>query len=70
MGKVTLIGDIDYVSGHLRYGHYEVEVDELFVKNSTKQQLKEYLSGNGELIVDDYEIEDHGDITEVRVEKI
>lgn len=70
MGKVKLIGDIDYIQGHLRYGHYEVEVDELFVKNSTKKQLIEYIQDNGELIVDDYSIEDHGGINEVRIEKI
>lgn len=70
MGKVLLVGDFDYIQGHLRYGHSQVEVDEEFVKNSTKQQLKEYLDNNGEIIVDDYEIDDCGDITDVRIEKI
>lgn len=70
MGKVKLVGDLDYVAGHLRYGHYEVEVDEVFVKNSTKQQLKEHLLNNGELIIDDFEIDDSGEITDVRIEKI
>lgn len=69
MGKVKLIGDIDYISGHLRYGHYEVEVDEKFVLNSNKQQLIEYLENNGEIIIDDYRMEDHGSITDVRIEK-
>lgn len=69
MGKVTLIGSIDYIQGHLRYGHYEVEVDELFITNSSNKQLIEYLQDNGEIIIDDYDIDDMGEITEVRIEK-
>ena len=67
MAKVTLKGNVDYIQGHLRYGHYEAEVDAEFVKNSTQEQLKKYLKENGELVVDDYEIEDHGDITNLEI---
>lgn len=67
MGKVTVIADIDYISGHLRYGHYELEMDEETFKNLSKEDLKELINDRGELIVDDYEIEDHGDITDIRL---
>lgn len=70
MSKVTLTGNIDYIQGHLRYGHYEVEVDSEFVKNSTKEQLKQYLREKGELIVDDYEVDDVGAITKLEVTNI
>ena len=56
--------DLDYVSGCLRYGHLEGEIkceseEELkeMIKNGT---IQEYL----EVVVDDYSVEDYGDIGE------
>lgn len=63
-----ICGDLDYVQGHLRYGHLEMELNdedfEKFKSLSLKEQ-KEYLNDNGNLIVDDYEVDDWGSITEI-----
>jgi hypothetical protein len=50
--------DCDYLMGHLRYGHYEGEVD---VEN--EEELKELIENEEiidylDIVVDDYEIED------------
>lgn len=67
MTKVKVIGELDYVMGHLRYGHYEVEMDPEVFKSMSKEDLKEHLQEQGELIIDDYSIEDSGDITNIRL---
>ena len=67
MKKLKLRGDIDYISGHLRYGHFEAEITKAQFDLMTKEQLKEFLEDNGELIVDDYEIDDCGEITEIKL---
>jgi hypothetical protein len=46
MNKIT--ADYDYVSGHLRYGHLELE-----------------LNDEGELIIDDFEVNDRGDLGKI-----
>lgn len=64
--KIT--AQVDYVSGHLRYGHFEATVpaDEIETfNNMTAEEKKEYIRDIGELIVDDYEVDDWGDIGEV-----
>lgn len=64
----TIKADIDYVSGHLRYAHYELELDddeiEEFSKLSEKDK-KEWIRDEGELIIDDYTINDIGSITKI-----
>lgn len=62
--------DLDYVSGCLRYGHLEGEIkceseEELkeMIKNGT---IQEYL----EVVVDDYSVEDYGDIGEYEYELV
>lgn len=56
---------VDYVAGHLRYGHFEAIIDgeelEKFKEMSIKEQ-QEYLREVGELIIDDYRVNDYGDL--------
>ena len=60
--KFKVYADVDYVRGHLRYGHLEGTVEcesveklkELFKEKDFNDCLK--------LVVDDYEVEDYGDI--------
>lgn len=65
---MKVVGYLDYIQGYLRYGHYELELNieeaEMFNNLSEKEQ-KEYLRDNGMLIVDDYSIDDIGDIYEI-----
>lgn len=61
--KVT--GYVDYVSGFLRTGHFELDLTEEQLKEFkqlSEEEQKEYLRDNGDLIVDDYSIADIGDI--------
>ncbi|MCK9470322.1 MAG: hypothetical protein M0Q88_01025 [Bacilli bacterium] len=61
--KVT--GYVDYVSGYLRSGHYELDLNEEELKEFkqlSEEEQKEYLSDYGDFIVDDYSVEDIGDV--------
>lgn len=78
MKKVSLECIYDYVSGYLKYGHLEGKVeitDEEFeeLKNdpiSFYRQHKYELFDVLELVIDDYCIEDCGDISEIIYEEI
>lgn len=69
MGKILVTGTVDYISGHLRYGHYEAEMDEETFLKLKKEDVIKYLEERGELVVDDFSIEDHGEITEISIQK-
>lgn len=53
--------ELDYVMGYLRHGHLEMGLDneelEKFKSLSDGEQIY-WIIGNGELIVDDYSVED------------
>lgn len=57
--KFNVTADLDWVSGHLRYGHLEgivdVESEEELEALIDSGDITEYL----DLIVDDYEVEDY-----------
>lgn len=58
--------DVDYISGHLRYGHYEATFTEAqlaeFNSLTDIAEKKEYLLELSELKVDDFEVYDTGDV--------
>ena len=60
MKKIVL--NCDYVQGHLRYGHFELELDDNDYKEfktlSKKEQL-EQIKSDGNLIIDSYRVEDY-----------
>lgn len=64
----TIYGDLDYVQGYLRMGHLEMELNdedfEKFKSLSLKEQ-EEWLKDEGYTVLDDYVIDDRGDITEI-----
>lgn len=70
MNKVVITAPVDYVIGHLRYGHLEGEVEltdeqlELFKKDPVKaiQELDLDL----ELVIDDWEVDGYGDPYDVQ----
>ena len=68
MYKVT--AELDYVQGHLRYGHIELEVEKETWDSMTEDEQKEYLKFNGEIVIDDYSLEDRGDIVSIEKQKI
>ena len=69
--KIYINAPVDYIIGHLRYGHYEGEVeltDEEF-KQLKENPIKAFnnldLIDSLDLLVDDYRVEDIGDINEI-----
>lgn len=74
--KIYIEAPVDYIVGHLRYGHYEGEIEltdeefEIFKENPNEAfddlELKESLG----LYVDDYSIDDIGKIYEINWEEV
>jgi hypothetical protein len=67
---MKIIADVDYVTGHLRYGHWELELsdkDYNEYKNLSEEDKISWIE-DGNFIVDDYEVDDIGTITEIREE--
>ena len=63
-----ITAQVEYVAGHLRYGHYEVDVTDTELENFKelpRDIQEEFIKDNGEFLLDDYSIEDMGDIYEI-----
>ena len=67
--KNLVTADLSYIVGYLRYGHYELELsDEEYeeFKKMSNYDKKEYICENGEIIIDDYDMNDYGEIINMR----
>jgi len=67
---MKIIADVDYVTGHLRYGHWELELSDKEYeeyKNLSEEDKVSWIEDSN-FIVDDYRIYDIGTITEIREE--
>jgi len=56
--------DVDYASGHLRSGHFELILDHeetLAFYKLDKKDRASYILANGGFELDDYELNDYGD---------
>ena len=68
---MKIIADVDYVTGHLRSGHWELELDDEDYnryKNLSEEDRMSWIEDDGDFIIDDYRIYDIGTITEIREE--
>lgn len=68
---MKIIADVDYVTGHLRSGHWELELDDENYngyKNLSEEDRISWIEDDGNFIIDDYRISDIGTITEIREE--
>jgi ribosome biogenesis protein Tsr3 len=65
---MKIIANVDYVVGHLRYGHYELELNDEEYKEYKSLSEEDKISWieDGKFIIDDYEVDDIGTITEIR----
>lgn len=66
MKKFRVSVSTEYVAGHLRYGHYELEIEAENLEKA-KEYInskigKNYIQDVGEFEVDDYEVDDIGDL--------
>ena len=65
---MKIIADVDYVVGHLRYGHWELELNDKEYneyKNLSKEDKISWIK-DGNFIIDSYRIDDIGTITEIK----
>ena len=64
MAKVTVSANLDYISGYLRYGHLEGDLNipdkdlELFKKDPVQYILDNDLQYDLQTVVDDYSIDE------------
>ena len=67
---MKIIADVDYVIGHLRYGHYELKLNDEDYKEYKNLSEEDKISWieDGDFIIDDYRIDDIGTIMEIREE--
>lgn len=66
----TVCANLEYLIGYLRCGHIELQMDEEEYKKYetyTDKEKEEYVFENGDLIIDDYEVNDYGPISNIRV---
>ena len=74
--KVTITVDLDYVVGHLRYGHKEGTIkltdDEFkeFEKNPTEFIDKYDILSELDFFIDDYEVDSYGPIDSINWEEV
>lgn len=78
MAKYNINANVDYVMGHLRYGHYEGTIDEkdlpdgITIKDLIEDPslIKDYdLTDFLEFVIDDVDINEIGPITSVEIKK-
>lgn len=63
-----IYGNLEYIQGYLRMGHLEMGLnDEDFkkFKSLSLKEQKEWLKDEGYTVLDDYAVDDMGDITEI-----
>lgn len=70
MKKFLVTADLDYVSGHLRYGHLEGVVEAESEKALKEMMKEENFARHLDIFVDDYSIDDYGDIGEYEYEEM
>lgn len=66
---------VDYIAGYLRYGHFEgiveltdEEVEQIKNRTMTSKEIANVYNLN--LIVDDYRVNDYGDLEDPNIEEI
>ena len=70
MSKYLVYAPVEYVMGHLRYGHWEAEIEIPDDKLEDKDWILEMVCEEGELLIDDFEVDGYGDIELGEVRKI
>ena len=70
MSKYFVYAPVDYVIGHLRYGHFEAEIEIPDDKLNDKEWILEAVRDCGELIIDDFRVDGYGNIELGEVKKL
>lgn len=61
MSKYFVYAPIGWIAGHLRYGHFEGEIEIPDDKLKDKAWIREAVIDGCDLLVDDWEIDDYDD---------
>lgn len=69
MAKYLVYAPVDYVVGHLRYGHYEAEIEIPDDKLNDEEWIIEVVCEEGELIIDDFEVDGYGEVSLGRLKR-
>ena len=67
--KNLVTADLSYIVGHLRYGHYELDLsDEEYeeFKKMDNEDKKDYIRDCGEIIIDGFDMNDYGEIVNIQ----
>ena len=70
MSKYLVYAPVDYVIGHLRYGHFEAEIEIPDDKLNDEEWILYMVREEGELIIDDFRVDGYGNIELGEVKKI
>lgn len=65
--KIT--AELDYVQGHLRTGHLELEIDKHKWESIPEDNRRGYFLDTAEVVVDDFDVEDYGEAGEMVVKE-
>lgn len=66
----TISAQYGYIVGRIRYGHIEMALSESDYKeflNLTPEEQKNWLKDEGEIIIDDFDIEDLGSLDNIEI---
>lgn len=70
MSKYLVYAPVDYVTGYLRYGHFEAEIEIPDDKLDDEEWIAEKVRRSGDLLIDDYRIDDYGEIESLELTKL
>lgn len=68
-----ITADCDWINGHLRFGHYELELTDSEFKEFSKMnedEQEKYVYKNGSLIVDDYEVDEYEYPSNIKIHNV
>lgn len=72
--KYLITADVDYIMGHIRYGHYEGELTEEqyqeYLSLASVEDRKDFIRDICDLVVDDYYIADCSSPTNIKISEI
>lgn len=72
--KFKVICNLDYIMGHLSYAHLEDEIEaesaEELLQKFQDPRFKKIFKENAELILDDWEIYETGDIIDFEIKEL
>jgi hypothetical protein len=70
LSKYLVYAPVDYVTGYLRYGHFEAEIEIPDDKLDDEEWIAGQVRKFGDLLVDDYRVDDYGEIESLELTKL